>query len=119
MSRVGRKDAFDRGWWNGRVEKPGGSWFACRGYVSQSEMWSAVSNAIEQRVQCLGSDSFGPYQGVILYLGVHDPSGLDMTGMSRNAWTCPADRWTLQGPADRADLGPRSNSTSHHQTRRS
>lgn len=46
-------------------------YFSCRGYVSQSELWSAgqrVLSYIErgQRV-------------VILHLGDHDPSGIDMT----------------------------------------
>jgi len=66
----------------GVVERPcrnmGVPWFACRGYVSQSEMWSAFQR-IEQRVQCLGSDPSDPTKAVILYLGDHDPSGLDMT----------------------------------------
>lgn len=43
--------------------------FACKGYVSQSEMWRAarrVNNYDSERV-------------VILHLGDHDPSGIDMT----------------------------------------
>jgi len=46
-------------------------WFSCRGYVSQSELWGAgrrLSNYLES-----GQDV------VILHLGDHDPSGLDMT----------------------------------------
>jgi len=44
------------------------SYFACRGYVSQSEMWSA-------------SQRFKRYDAtpIIIYLGDHDPSGIDMT----------------------------------------
>ena len=46
-------------------------WFACRGYVSQSELWGAA-----QRL-------FGYIQDgqrvVVLHLGDHDPSGIDMT----------------------------------------
>lgn len=47
------------------------SWFSCRGYVSQSEAWGAAQRLIRyvragQRV-------------VILHLGDHDPSGIDMT----------------------------------------
>lgn len=46
-------------------------WFACRGYVSQSEMWAASQRFL--RVQSEGRRS------VILHLGDHDPSGIDMT----------------------------------------
>jgi len=46
-------------------------WFACRGYVSQSEMWAA-----SQRFLRIQSDGRQP---VILHLGDHDPSGIDMT----------------------------------------
>lgn len=42
--------------------------FSCRGYVSQSEMWSAAQRLIAQRKEC-----------VVLHLGDHDPSGVDMT----------------------------------------
>ena len=44
------------------------TWFACRGYVSQSAMWRAA-----QRFEADGRD------GVIIHLGDHDPSGIDMT----------------------------------------
>ncbi|MDX1409295.1 MAG: hypothetical protein R3330_14210, partial [Saprospiraceae bacterium] len=46
-------------------------WFSCRGYTSQSEMWGAA-----QRLRGY------IYQGqipIILHLGDHDPSGIDMT----------------------------------------
>jgi hypothetical protein len=46
--------------------------FPCRGYVSQSEMWDAGRNRLRGYVK----------QGqtpVILHLGDHDPSGIDMT----------------------------------------
>lgn len=46
-------------------------YFSCRGYVSQSEMWSAAQRLIAQnphRESC-----------TILHLGDHDPSGIDMT----------------------------------------
>lgn len=46
-------------------------YFACRGYVSQSEMWSAA-----ERLKSRVGQGQTP---VILYLGDHDPSGLDMT----------------------------------------
>lgn len=46
-------------------------YFACRGYVSQSEMWAAARRHLRARdrgKKCL-----------ILHLGDHDPSGIDMT----------------------------------------
>lgn len=46
--------------------------FSCRGYTSQSEMWGAA-----QRL--MGYYSDGAQSIVILHLGDHDPSGLDMT----------------------------------------
>lgn len=47
------------------------SFFACRGYVSQSEMWGAARRLMHHR-------DAGQHP-VILYLGDHDPSGIDMT----------------------------------------
>lgn len=46
-------------------------YFCCRGYVSQSEMWSA-SQRLKAKQEC------GKYC-VILHLGDHDPSGIDMS----------------------------------------
>jgi hypothetical protein len=46
-------------------------YFACKGYVSQSEMWSA-----SQRLQNYMDIGQEP---VIIHLGDHDPSGIDMT----------------------------------------
>jgi len=46
-------------------------YFACRGYVSQSEMWRAG-----QRNGRYSGDGQIP---VIIHLGDHDPSGIDMT----------------------------------------
>lgn len=46
-------------------------YFSCRGYVSQSEMWTAAQRFIREnkmRESC-----------TILHLGDHDPSGIDMT----------------------------------------
>jgi len=45
-------------------------YFSCRGYTSQSEMWSAARRFIRQgyRDNC-----------IIIHLGDHDPSGIDMT----------------------------------------
>jgi hypothetical protein len=47
------------------------SYFSCRGYTSQSEMWSASQRLLyyEQKGK----------QNVIFHLGDHDPSGVDMT----------------------------------------
>lgn len=46
-------------------------YFACRGYTSQSEMWSAAQRLIEREND--GKRTF------IIHLGDHDPSGIDMT----------------------------------------
>lgn len=45
--------------------------FSCRGYASQSEMYAAASR--------LNDLEDADYQTVILHLGDHDPSGIDMT----------------------------------------
>jgi hypothetical protein len=48
-------------------------YFSCRGYVSQSEMWTAARRIRRLYVQ-------NNYQRtVILHLGDHDPSGIDMS----------------------------------------
>lgn len=47
------------------------AFFSCRGYTSQSEMWAAG--------QRLGRYVEAGQRVVILHLGDHDPSGLDMT----------------------------------------
>ena len=47
------------------------SYFSCRGYTSQSEMWAAGQRLIE-----IAENGQIP---VILHLGDHDPSGCDMT----------------------------------------
>jgi len=46
-------------------------YFSCRGYTSQSEMWGAA----QRLIRCSGNGQ----ETVILHLGDHDPSGLDMT----------------------------------------
>lgn len=48
------------------------SFFACKGYVSQSAMWEA-----SRRFQRRHRDD--KQQPVIIHLGDHDPSGIDMT----------------------------------------
>ena len=47
------------------------AFFSCRGYVSQSEMWVA-----SQRLEQYYGEGQTP---VIIHLGDHDPSGIDMT----------------------------------------
>lgn len=49
--------------------------FSCRGYTSQSEMWRAGRR--------LGYHQRGHRRALILHLGDHDPSGMDMT---RDVW---------------------------------
>ena len=46
-------------------------YFCCRGYVSQSEMWSAAQRIIDYT-------NMGKYVSII-HLGDHDPSGIDMS----------------------------------------
>jgi len=48
------------------------SFFACRGYVSQSEMWAAAERFLQRH-------EVEKKQTVIVHLGDHDPSGIDMT----------------------------------------
>ena len=59
----------------GVLERICNSWdvpyFSCRGYTSQSEMWGAA----QRLIRCSGNGQ----ETVILHLGDHDPSGLDMT----------------------------------------
>lgn len=45
-------------------------YFSCRGYTSQSEMWTAAQRFLRQKYR------EGRY---IIHLGDHDPSGIDMT----------------------------------------
>lgn len=45
-------------------------YFSCRGYTSQSEMWSAAQRFIQQEQR---------EKRIIIHLGDHDPSGIDMT----------------------------------------
>lgn len=47
------------------------AYFSCRGYTSQSEMWSASQRLIEYR-----DTGQTP---IIIHLGDHDPSGIDMS----------------------------------------
>jgi len=45
--------------------------YACKGYMSQSEMWRAAQRLLHWQEQ--------GYTPVIIHLGDHDPSGIDMT----------------------------------------
>lgn len=49
-------------------------YFSCRGYVSQSEMWRA-----SQRFVKYLTSKVNPQAPIILHMGDHDPSGIDMT----------------------------------------
>lgn len=51
--------------------------FSCRGYTSQSEMWSAAQRLMECWED--GPDEETAQLPVILHFGDHDPSGIDMT----------------------------------------
>ena len=68
------------------------AFFACRGYVSQSEMWGA-----SQRLQKYIREG---QQVTILHLGDHDPSGIDMTRdiQDRLNIFCSGDwsRWLIE-----------------------
>lgn len=59
----------------GVVARPADRWqvpyFSCRGYVSQSEMWAAAMRFKAQERQ--------GKRTVLIHLGDHDPSGIDMT----------------------------------------
>jgi hypothetical protein len=50
------------------------SYICCRGYMSASEMYEAAERIRRRRVNTLHSQ-----ETVIIYLGDHDPSGLDMS----------------------------------------
>lgn len=60
----------------GVIEEVCSNWrvpfFACRGYVSQSEQWRAGVRIADQ------GDDYNQ-ETVIIHLGDHDPSGIDMT----------------------------------------
>ena len=74
------------------------AWFSCRGYVSQSELWGAA-----QRL--MGYVESGQ-RVVVLHLGDHDPSGIDMTRditdrlrtfSTQDYLNVHADEWTDDG----------------------
>lgn len=48
------------------------AWFACKGYVSKSEMYASA-----RRMRWYGWEA--KKQPIIIHLGDHDPSGMDMT----------------------------------------
>lgn len=47
-------------------------YFSCRGYTSQSEMWSAARRIVNETGR-------KQEKGLIIHLGDHDPSGMDMS----------------------------------------
>lgn len=58
-------------------------YFSCRGYTSQSEMWSAAQRFIYQRDR---------ENRIIIHLGDHDSSGIDMTrDIQERLWLFGAD----------------------------
>ena len=58
-------------------------YFSCRGYTSQSEMWSAAQRFIRQDDR---------EKRIIIHLGDHDPSGIDMTrDIQERLWLFGAD----------------------------
>lgn len=67
------------------------AWFSCRGYVSQSEIWGAAQR------------HFGYIQNgqrvVVIHLGDHDPSGIDMTRDIRDRLQAFIDRDWLNAHA--------------------
>ncbi len=75
----------------GVIERPCNKWsvpyFSCRGYVSQSEMWGAS--------QRLGRRLADDKKVLIIHLGDHDPSGVDMTRdiNDRLRWFLMCDRF--------------------------
>lgn len=62
--------------------------FSCRGYTSQSEMWAAAMRYRKSLQKKQGT--------IILHLGDHDPSGIDMT---RDIQTASSGSWTGTSPA--------------------
>jgi hypothetical protein len=67
----------------GVVERAAEAWvcayFSCRGYVSQSEQWAAAQRLRQYLV--------AGQRVVVVHLGDHDPSGLDMTRDIRDRLT--------------------------------
>lgn len=60
-------------------------YFACKGYVSQSEMWAAGRRLREVWIE-------HDQEPLILHLGDHDPSGIDMTRDIADRLTLFAER---------------------------
>jgi len=63
-------------------------YFACRGYVSGSELWRAGKRALARW-------QTDQQQTVIIHLGDHDPSGLDMTRDNFHRLDLFADRQSI------------------------
>ena len=49
--------------------------FSCRGYVSDSEMWAGAMRALQYQENTENQNQ----HTIVLHLGDHDPSGIDMT----------------------------------------
>jgi len=60
-------------------------YLACRGFASQSEMWRAAMRLVEacRRTYAMTDGTERSRRAVILHLGDHDPSGIDMTRDNR------------------------------------
>lgn len=58
------------------------AYFSCRGYTSQSEIWSASQRLIRATTRRNAGK-----QSIIIHLGDHDPSGIDMTRDIRDRLT--------------------------------
>lgn len=74
----------------GVVNRPAGSlmvdYFACKGYVSQSEMWRAGRR--------LAGYAAAGQTPVVLHLGDHDPSGIDMSRDIQDRLRTFMDGWS-------------------------
>jgi hypothetical protein len=54
-------------------------YFACRGNPSQSEVWEAAHNRFAEYLEPAGPDGHQIEKVIVLYLGDHDPNGIDIT----------------------------------------
>jgi len=64
-------------------------YIACKGYMSQSEMWEAGYNRLREYME----DGYHP---IILHIGDHDPSGIDMTRDIQDRLTIFSNSWGLE-----------------------
>lgn len=77
--------------------------FSCRGYASQSSLWSAARRIYDC---AYNTDDYVPAKrAVILHLGDHDPSGIDMTRDIRERMSAFLSHWVREyGPAEGIEL---------------